>query len=62
VFLLKKYGGFSLFEMAVMPAEERAWQIQRLDKEAKKQQEAEKAAMSKMPKTRVPRVPKVRRK
>lgn len=57
-FLLKEYGKLSLFEQSIMPAEERAWWIKRLDKEKKNQQEAEKATVSKLPKVRVPRVPK----
>lgn len=35
-FILKHYGHFSKFEMAVMTAEERAWHIRRLDQENKK--------------------------
>lgn len=34
-FILKQYGSISLFEQNNMTAEERAWWVQRLDKEAK---------------------------
>jgi hypothetical protein len=34
-FLLKYHGGYDLLEQANMPAEERAWNIRRIDKEIK---------------------------
>jgi|APFre7841882654_1041346.scaffolds.fasta_scaffold124509_2 hypothetical protein len=34
-FLLKYHGGYDLWEQANMPAEERAWNIKRIDKEIK---------------------------
>ena len=55
-FLLKEYGSLDLYEQAIMPAEERAWWIQRLDREKKKQQEAENQSVSKIP--QAPRIPK----
>jgi hypothetical protein len=41
-FLLKYYGHFSRFEMALMTAEERAWHIRRLDQENKKANQQDK--------------------
>lgn len=39
-FILKYYGGYTTFEQINMPAEERKWNIERLIKEIKKQNEA----------------------
>jgi hypothetical protein len=39
-FILKYYGGYTIFEQINMPAEERKWNIERLIKEIKKQNEA----------------------
>jgi hypothetical protein len=44
--ILKKHGGYSLFEMKNMTAEERKWVINRIDRENKDQQDAEKSAMN----------------
>lgn len=41
-FLLKYYGGFDIFEMQFMTAEERAWYIDRINKEIKRQNESSK--------------------
>ncbi len=60
-FQLKEYGGLSLFEQAQMPAEERAWYINRLEKEYKDKQEREKQQMSSVPKPRMPSRPSIPR-
>lgn len=38
-FQLKKYGNLSFFEQAQMPADERQWYLQRLQKEAEREKE-----------------------
>ena len=38
-FLLKYFGGYDLFEQAVMTAEDRNWNIKRIQRELKKQNE-----------------------
>jgi len=38
-FLLKYYGGYSTFELIFKPAEERAWLIERINKEIQAQNE-----------------------
>jgi len=40
-FQLKQYGNLSLFEQETLIAEDRAWWMRRLEKEAKEKQEAQ---------------------
>jgi uncharacterized protein (DUF2345 family) len=52
---LKRGAGYSIFEQAQMPAEERAWVMRRIERENKERQEAERNANASMP--RMPRMP-----
>ena len=46
---LKRYGKLTLFEQDQMTAEDRAWWIQRIDRDHKEQAEREKKATSRIP-------------
>jgi hypothetical protein len=54
-FQLKRGDGYSVFEQAQMPAEERAWVMRRIEREHKDRQEAEQRQTSSIP--RMPRMP-----
>ncbi len=41
-YLLKEYGKYSLFEQCYITAEDRAWYLERINKENKKREEANK--------------------
>lgn len=53
-FQLKHYGKLSLFEQAEMTSEDRAWWMQRLQKEAKDRQERERQQAGSLPRVRKP--------
>ena len=55
-FALKKHGNMTLFEQDIMTAEDRAWWIERLQEENKKEQEAQKKSMG-----HVPRIPSIKK-
>lgn len=59
-FQLKYYGKLTLFEQEQMTAEDRAWFMQRLQKEMKDKAEAEKK-QSQSSRRSIPRVPRPKR-
>jgi hypothetical protein len=52
---LKFHGNYSIFEQAQMTAEERAWEMRRLEREFKEKAEREKQAAANVKRPSVPR-------
>lgn len=57
LFLLKNYGHLSLHEQNLMNAEDRAWYIDRLNKEEEKKKEAEEKAARGVKTPSMPNIP-----